>query len=170
MSDLATHVSAAVDAMLSEPGALADVPPDRLGPAVHAALWPHVHAAVADALAARDLPAPAAPADRRARPWQYVARFWTADGDLVGETDPAVIHGTGELPGIVRALAAELHGDEALFSPEMDPDVLKGKLPQLRNNLGRADSAVLRIPYEILQPNGNRGESFVCQVDVYRLG
>jgi hypothetical protein len=159
------HVSAAVEEILStlSPG---DIPTNgTLVAAVHARLWPYVAAAVAAAVAARDLP-PSGSSDRRIRPWQYTARFWNLDGELIAETDPCIMQGTGGLPLIVLGLARELHGGAELQAP-MTAEGVKERLPQLRNNLGRADSATLRMSYTA-QGTGLTG-SFACQIDVYRL-
>ncbi len=134
--------------------------------AVHAALWPDVCAAVRIYL--EESPAPVAPADRRTRPWQYVARFWEiaqTGPELVAETDPAVMDGTGQIPGIVISLAAELHECHPNLLPaDLTHEALRERLPQLRVNLGRSPSAALRIPYAISEG------SYLCQLDVYRLG
>jgi hypothetical protein len=159
MSDLKSHVSAAVEALCASPSFPVDVPADRLAAALHARLWPHVEEAVGTYLAGRDLPAPGR-ADRRARPWQYVARFWDASGELIGETDPAIIQGTGELPGVAQRLMEELH--EGVAFSDMQ-ETIKARLPQLRNNLGRADNSVMRIPYRVEE------RDFLCQLEVYRL-
>lgn len=137
-----------------------------LGPqdaaAMHAALWPYVQAAAAP-YAPRDVPAPSEPTgDRRTRPWQYVARFWDASGELVAETDPAIMDGTGNLPTIIATLATQLH---EFLPAELHPEATKGRLPQLRNNLGRGKRAALRISYA-----DGAGETCNCQVDVHRLG
>lgn len=133
---------------------------------VHAALWPYVQAA------SGSQPAPTPRADRRARQWQYHARFWAhidADPLLAGETAPTVTTGTGNLPEIIRALACELHGrDPGDLPAELGLESLRGRLPQLRNNLGRADSSALRVSYALVDGQGAETQ-YLAQVDVYRL-
>ena len=142
---------------------------------VHAALWPHVVQAFAECCEAADAPPLPVeePKDRRVRPWQYQARFWldTENGpELVAETDPDVMDGTGALPMIVRDLAASLHECELSDLPEtLSHEALKEKLPQLRNNLGRAKRSALRIPYVFLGLHEESTAAYLCQVDVYRL-
>lgn len=142
---------------------------------VHALLWPHLCRAVENELFVSYADAPATgPKDRRSKPWQYVARFWmkTPNGpELVAETDPEIMHGTGELPTIVAKLAAQLHEDGA--PDELKPEAVKALLPQFRNNLGRANTATLRIPYVYADMDegemGGRAVDYLCQIDVYRL-
>lgn len=153
MSAIETAVSAAVAALVEQHGPLEPAQ-------AHAALWPYVRAAAAP-YAPRSAPAPAAAAkDRRVRRWQYVARFWDAAGELIGETEPEVMEGTGSVPDILSALAVQLHDalPDALCAAEV-----KARLPQLRNNLGRGSRAVLRIPYT------HAGEQYTCQMDIHRL-
>lgn len=153
MTPLESAVAAAVAALHAERG-----PMDA--PATYAALWPYVRAAVAPSAGGEESPPVAPSSDRRVRPWQYTARFWDAAGELVAETDPEVMQGTGSVPEILATLAQQLHGG---IPVEMYPAELKARLPQLRNNLGRYGKAVLRIPYVF------DGASLVCQLDVYRM-
>lgn len=134
---------------------------------VHAYLWPLVAVATEAAAAAGAVPAtePAAPEpkDRRVRLWQCTVHFWrmTENGpELVAETDPEIIEGTGTLSALVEQYGLDLHG---LSVPELHRDAIKAQLPQLRNNLGRRGSAVLRVEYSL------GAESWLCQVDVIRL-
>lgn len=134
---------------------------------VHARLWPHVRTAFHELVPPPEPSAPDSPApkrDRRTRPWQYVVRFWR-DEDLLGETDPAIIRGTGELVVILPALAAQLHEGG---SHDLTEERVKEKLPQFRTNLGRGANATLRIPYLAADPDGSELD-YMVQVDVYRL-
>lgn len=135
---------------------------------VHAHLWPYVEAAAVAAAAEGLVPetpevvAPA-PRDRRTRRWQITVRFWmqTPNGpELAAETDPQVIDGTGQIPTTVEACGLELYGT---LHPDLSAPLVKKRLPQLRNNLGRQGSAVLRIEYEFM------GDAWLCQTDVIRL-
>jgi hypothetical protein len=161
MTDLQGLVARAVEALLPH------VPPGApsLVERTHAALWPYVAVAVAQAPpdTAGQVEAPET-RDKRAKPWQYTVRFWEAaptGAELVAETDPAVMWSTGELPGIVSLCASEMH--EGAPIPELSRGAVKERLPQLRNNLGRAGSAVLRVEYAV------GGVRYLCQVDVIRL-
>ena len=136
---------------------------------VHAYLWPLVaeateHAAASGLVPASDKGEPApAPRDQRVKLWQCVTRFWlrTENGpELMAETDPEILEGTGMLPPRLAHYATEMHAGHV---PEMAEDVLKERLPQLRNNLGRQGSAVLRVEYEA------DGAAWLCQTDVIRL-
>lgn len=142
---------------------------------MHAQLWPRLCGAIEAELFLSYSNVPAAPTgkDRRAKPWQYVARFWqeTDIGPvLMGETDPEIMRGTGEIPTIVANLASQLHDGTP---EELKPDAVKALLPQFRNNLGRANTATLRIPYlwAELEEDGVGGRAFnhLCQIDVFRL-
>lgn len=127
-----------------------------------AALWPYIVVA-AEAIGAS--PAETVPGahDKRSKPWQYVVRFWRLDDEpeLIGETEPAIMTSTGQLPKIVTDLAAEMHDGEDIEALSLES--IKALLPQFRNNLGRGMTAVLRIPYEA------DGIAYRCQADVYRL-
>jgi hypothetical protein len=169
----ATHVAAAVEAVLRhQPGATAEQ--------IHATLWPYVVSACATERALRAEP-PITTPDRRAKRWQYTVRFWrdTEMGpELVAETDPAVMLGTGDLPRIVADLAEQTH---EYLPDDLALEETKKRLPQFRNNLGRASSAVLRIPYTVVevetdhtgrpvhQTVNNTVASYMVQVDVLRL-
>ncbi|MCK9513684.1 MAG: hypothetical protein M0R28_21005 [Pigmentiphaga sp.] len=143
---------------------------------MHAQLWPRLCGAIETELFLSYSNVPTAPTgkDRRAKPWQYVVRFWmqTPNGpELVGQTDPEIMMGTGEIPTIVTTIAAQLHEDGA--PDELKPDAVKALLPQFRNNLGRANTATLRIPYVYADMDegemGGRAVEYLCQIDVYRL-
>lgn len=137
---------------------------------VQAHLWPYVHAAAEHAVSEGVVPkaekgavAPE-PRDKRVKLWQCVTRFWlqTANGpELMAETDPEVIEGTGTLTTLVPKYGKEMHG---VSVPDLTAKAVKERLPQLRNNLGRQGSAVLRIEHQI------GDEQWLCQVDVIRLG
>lgn len=154
-------VAAAVPTVENGKGTLAE--------RVHAHLWPYVEAAAVAAAAEGLVPetpevvAPA-PRDRRTRRWQITVRFWmkTPNGpELAAETDPEIIDGTGEIPPKLEAYCMDLHGG---VGPELREDAVKERLPQLRNNLGRQGSAVLRVEYI-----GPEGAEWLCQTDVIRL-
>lgn len=154
MSPLESAVAAAVAALHAERGPLDAA-------TTHAALWPYVRAAAAP-YAPRTTQAPASPArDRRVRRWQYTVRFWDAAGELVAETDPEHMDGTGSVPQILSSLAEQLHG---FVPPELSVEAVKARLPQLRNNLGRGSRGVLRIGYA----DGN-GMMHSSQMDIHRL-
>jgi hypothetical protein len=160
MSELSNLIVSAVEELLVT---APDMPPDQMPAAVNAALWPHVQKEVQSILSARDVVSAPAPAtDRRARPWQYVVRFWK-DSDLIAETDPLVTMGTGGFPKIVEGFLYELHAEEG--RPTLTADEVKLRLPQLRNNLGRASSSSMQFPYSV----GEIQSQYMCQVDVYRL-
>jgi hypothetical protein len=154
MTPLETAVESAVRELVAQAG-----PMDA--EAVHAALWPYVRAAAAPYAPRPAVPVAATPKDRRAKVWQYTVKFWNADGELVGETDPERMEGTGGVPGIIEGLAEQLHG---FVPPELHPDATKARLPQLRNNLGRQPRGVLRIPYA-----DGQGQPHICQMDIHRL-
>lgn len=155
---VAEYVQRAVSALLP------DVGENITAPALHAALYPYVVMAAAEIGAESGTTAPPK-SDRRSKPWQVVIRFWNQGPngpELGGETDPLVVEGTGELATMIPDLAAQLYGDV----PEpLSEEAVKARLPQLRNNLGRAKSAALRIDFGHLgaEPRGT------CQADVYRL-
>jgi hypothetical protein len=129
--------------------------------ALQAALWPYVKVAAAP-YAAQPTPAAATQLrDRRVRRWQYIVRFWDAAGELMAETDPEVMDGTGSVPAILASLAEQLHG----FVPaELASEVTKARLPQLRNNLGRGSRGVVRVNYA-----DGQGAAHICQMDIHRL-
>lgn len=133
---------------------------------VHAYLYPYVQRAVEEAGTGEN----AQKQDRRIKPWQYVARFWqTVNGEpeLIAETDPAIMNGTGEIPDLICNLAAELHEVSAHDLPaEVRVKALE-TLPQLRNNLGRQGSAVVRLQYA-MDVDGEDTDFFL-QLDVMRL-
>lgn len=127
---------------------------------VLALFWPYVRTAVAEIPGA----APPPKTDKRTKPWQYTVRFWLqteAGPDLQAETDPAVMPSTGEIPSILSDLGIQMHGEETPI--DLSPQALKGRLQQLRNNLGRYGTAALRIEYDI------GDESYLAQMDVVRL-
>lgn len=162
------HIRSAVELILPE---LNGKDPSSVEEQVHARLWSYVTHAVRDlnpsALNTAEVPAKR---DGRAKPWKYVVRFWEVtplEKALVAESDEEIMSGTGKLPGIVAQYGRDMHSDEAAnvayCPPELSEEAIKEKLPQLRNNLGRQGSAVLRVPYDI-------GEnSFICQVDIISL-
>lgn len=177
--EIAAYVQSAVALLLPDAARAAARDSRPLDETVQALIWPHVRSAV-DALGEpTDGAESAARSDQRTKPWQYVARFWqhTPNGpELVAETDPEIMHGTGELPAIVQGLASQLHECAANTLPDaLSDDSLRDRLPQLRNNLGRGRAAVLRIEYTFVHlddepPLEGSAADFLCQVDVYRLG
>lgn len=167
------HVAAAVAEILPK------IPVDELrrhSPAsvVATRLFAYIETAtttqLTELLGADELPAVLDAGDKRAKPWQIQVRFWNGE-DLVGETDPEVIQGTGEIATMVAAVAADLHGT---VPEELTVDAVKAHLPQLRNNLARQRAAVLRIKYEAADLEDDpvlagRAVQYQCQVDVFRL-
>jgi hypothetical protein len=157
-----------IQALVSEAAELLSAPQVTGVPyatALHAAFWPYVSAAAEQVTPAETPPEAvhATPADRRTRLWQVTLRFWAtppAGPELVAETDPAVIEGTGGLPAAVADTAAQLHGE---VPAALDAEHVRPTLPQLRNNLGRRGAAVLRLPYVWEE------QAYLCQVDVVRL-
>jgi hypothetical protein len=138
---------------------------------VHAYLWPFVATGVELAVAngvytpPADTPTPPEVQDKRVKRWRHRFYFWKISPighDLIAETDPEIMEGTGTLPDIVERYGLELHGADA-FPEELSIDATKARLPQLRNNLGRQGSAVLRIEYAV------GDDRWLCQVDVIRL-
>ena len=154
MTPLETAVESAVRELVAQAG-----PMDA--EAVHAALWPYVKAAAAPYAPCSAPPVATAPKDRRAKVWQYTVKFWDAAGELIGETDPERMEGTGSVPGILADLVEELHG---FVPPELHPAAVKARLRQLRNNLGRQPRGVLRISYA-----DGQGQPHICQMDIHRL-
>lgn len=158
------EVTKIVTAALPSAGTGKGTPAQR----VAAYLWPFIVAAAEHAAAEGVVPedpegAAPAPRDSRVKLWQCTTRFWlhSANGpELVAETDPEILEGTGMIPLQLEAYAWDLHEESV---PELSQDSLKERLPQLRNNLGRQGSAVLRVEYEV------GGASWLAQVDVIRL-
>lgn len=137
---------------------------------VHAYLWPFVQTAAEHAVDAGIVPdvepeaAAPEPRDQRVKLWQCTTRFWmmTANGpELMAETDPEIIEGTGLIPLRLESYGRMMHEEGSVS--ELSEAALKERLPQLRNNLGRQGSAVLRIEYE------TGGAAWLCQADVIRL-
>lgn len=177
MTEIEAGINNAVAMLVKDPDVLAVAKTGKpIAEVVHARLWPLVAASVE---MHTDPARPSSPVvrDRRVRSWQYVARFWYqgANGpELVAETDPTIMHGTGQLPEIIRELAAQLHECPPNTLPDaLSEEALKEKLPQFRNNLGRANNSALRIqyPFAVLEadPDGGHVETYLCQVDVHRL-
>jgi len=126
-----------------------------------ASLVPYVTKALEEAGHAATVTAE--PRDKRSKPWLVTVRFWlhTPIGEeLVALDDPTVIYSTGGIPPYVTGLSQEMHGE---IPPELSAASLEERLPQLRNNLGRYGSAVLRVEYAA------GGELFKCQIDVVRV-
>jgi hypothetical protein len=165
------HIAAAIAEVLPK------INPDELkrgirpSSIVAARLFPYIEAATSSLLAAADLERPAEEqTDRRAKPWQAQLRIWSGE-ELVAETDPEVIDGTGQLPELVEDIASQLH---ETAPAELQQANVRGMLPQLRNNLARQKSAVLRIEYTAPDLSedprlAGRAAQYLCQVDVFRL-
>jgi hypothetical protein len=140
---------------------------------VAARLYAYIDAATTHLLpdaASEEINPDAGAADKRAKPWQLQIRFWQGD-ELVGETDPEVITGTGQIAEAVATVAADLHGETP---SELGPDAVKKLLPQLRNNLARQAAAVMRIKYTAADIDedpvfAGREMEYLCQIDVFRL-
>ena len=161
VQEVYTHVLPAVKLLLQDlNGAATSENADAL---VHGKLWPYVTHAVREL---NPSAVPTAKRDGRSKSWQYVVRFWemTAIGpQQLAVTDVEMMQGTGSLVGIVQGYVMELHEIDTLPS-ELSEESIKAKLPQLRNNLGRQDSAVLRLEYKL------GDDSYLCQVDVAKPG
>lgn len=137
--------------------------PVSLAERAHAALWPLVQEAVKKLPAEEKRALTPQKSDKRTRLWQYVVRFWLVrptGPELVAETDPEIMEGTGSLPRVVRAYAQELHGR---IPTDLSDGALRALLPQMRNNLGRSASTSLRVPYT------HGDDAFLCQFDITRL-
>jgi hypothetical protein len=146
---------------------------------IYAYLWPIVQEQVrevyGDAAFACEEPMPKV--DKRTRPWQYVIRFWesTETGwEMLAESDPERIDsGTGEIPGLIARYAKEMH--DGFLPAELGAEITAHVLPQLRINLGRADTATLRLEYTVPQSPKKKGGKpppptrHLCQLDVFRL-
>lgn len=170
--EIYAHILPAVRIIMAELNGAPDA--SSVEERIAARIWPHITHAVREIdPSALDNPTPKR--DARSKPWQYVIRFWHVTelgNDLVAESDAEIMQGTGPLPAIVAKYGREMHSPEPNDGVTLFPDHLpaelaeesvKSKLAQLRNNLGRQGSAVLRIPYDI----GN--DRFICQVDVTSL-
>jgi hypothetical protein len=141
-----TAVRAAIAALLQEA-----YTPDAA--TLYNRLWPYVAQAATEAAAgASVVPEASTPVDKRARVWGYHVSFWEISllgESLVAETDTEHMLGTGSIPGILTALAAEMHGCALSELPApIRPEAIRAKIPQLRNNLARQQSAVMRISYQ----------------------
>lgn len=161
-SEIYPHVLAAVRLVMQDNAYTAETP--GICERTHIALWPYVTHAVAEVLVP-SAPAPDAPKpDRRSKSWRVVVRFWHAHADgvaeLVAETDPETITGTGKLPELIKKYAEEMCPDDALFPSALVAASIRERIPQLRNNLGRQGSATLRIEYIY------EGAEYLCEVSV----
>lgn len=163
-AEIYAHVVSAVRLLIQDASEQNSVAPEAVAlEDVYKQLWPYVTHAVAEVNPSAPLTAALngePKRDGRAKLWQYVVRFWLRepfDTRLIAETEVEAMQGTGELPAIVARYALEMHEQ---IPPELSEEVVKGKLPQLRNNLGRQGSAVLRIEYTV------GDDAFLCQVDV----
>jgi hypothetical protein len=160
--EIYAHVLPAVKLIIQDLNGAPDAP--TLEERIHARLWTYVTHAVRE-LNPSALATEAPKRDGRSKSWQYVVRFWNISpisNDLVAETDTEIMQGTGSLSAIIAQYAQEMH--DGMLPAELSEDAIKEKLPQLRNNLGRQGSAVLRIEYNI------GDESYLCQVDVAKPG
>lgn len=158
--EIYAHVLPAVRLIVQDLNGSPDGP--SLEERIHARLWPYVTHAVRELNPSAIANEPVK-RDGRSKSWQYVLRFWnqTPIGPvMIAETDTEIMSSTGSLPAIVAQYAGEMHEDIAIT--ELSEASIKAKLAQLRNNLGRQGSAVLRVSYEI------GDEQYLCQVDVTR--
>lgn len=154
-------VKRTVELILTDLNNVPDAP--SLEERVHARLWSYVTHAVRE-LNPSAIESQTPKRDSRAKPWKYVVRFWNVTelgNNLIAESDEEIMQGTGALKQVIPQYAGDLH--EGFIPPELSEESIKSKLTQLRNNLGRQGSAVLRIPYTIGEDN------FLCNVDVVSL-
>lgn len=150
------RVNALVEELLPR---VASTPAAQRPTALLGVLLPYIREALADDTAGA---VPASTGDRRAKTWLCVVRFWRRD-ELLAESEPFTIQGTGTIPQLIRDYAAQVHGCGIDALPaQLDFAALKDMLPQMRNNLGRYASTTLRVPYVL------DGEH-VCQVDVSHI-
>lgn len=156
------HVLSAVRLIMQDKSFTTETP--DVEAQVHKALWSYVTHAVDEVLRPSAAVAGAPKQDRRSKAWQCVIRFCRTTPpsglDLVAETDPETIQGTGALPQLIEQYAAEMHPDDALFPSELVAASIRERIPQMRNNLGRQGRATLGIEYEY------DGCTYLCQVDV----
>lgn len=163
--EIYAHVLPAVRLIMEDLNGGAAAAGNTIEERVHAQLWSYVTHAVRE-VNPDALNTPAPKRDARAKAWKIVIRFWHTTpigNDLEAQTDEEIIQGTGALQQIIPAYATEMHGHEGspdFCPPELSEESIKEKLPQLRNNLGRQGSAVLRINYNV------GDEPWILQCDV----
>lgn len=166
------HIRAASELLMQEISGAQD-----LEKRIHAAIWPYITHAVRE-LNPSAIETPVPKRDARTKMWQVVVRFWNVTplgNNLMAETEPDIVQSTGSLPGLIAAYAGDMHvaeGEQAGIPHELSEESIKEKLPQLRNNLGRQGSGVLRITYTVpaLDERGAAyDDEWICQVDVTRL-
>jgi hypothetical protein len=159
--DVYSYIKPAVELIMKELNGAPDA--SSLEERIHSRIWPYVTHAVKE-LNPSAIETQTPKRDSRTKSWKYVIRFWnvTAIGNnLIAESDEEIMQGTGALKQVIPQYAGELH--ENYIPTELSEDSIKSKLSQLRNNLGRQGSAVLRIPYAVGE------ENFLCNVDVVSL-
>lgn len=158
--EIYAHILPAVKLIMADLNGSPDA--SSLEERISARIWPHITHAVREVdPSAIETETPKR--DARSKSWKYVVRFWHATplgNDLAAESDAEIMQSTGSLPAIVAQYGTDMHGE---LPPELSEESVKAKLPQLRNNLGRQNAAVLRIPYDVGE------DSFICQVDIVRL-
>lgn len=176
-AEIYAHVLSAVRLLIQDLGS-DGFTANSLEEHIHTRLWSYVTHAVQEVRpsASSASSAEAPKKDGRSKAWQCVVRFWivatpgtlipagSPGVELIAETDPEIIQGTGSLPEIVERYATEMHPDDALFPSALTTAAIKEKLLQLRNNLGRYNKASLRMEYVV------DGVSYLCQVDVAKPG
>lgn len=156
-NEIYAHVLSATRLIMQDMGEAPDAA--SLEERVHARLWTYVTHAVRelDPSSAAETPA----RDARSKPWQYVIRFVQAAPtgiQVVAETDPEIMQGTGHLPAIIAKYAEEMH--DGVIPAELSEEAVKKLIPQMRNNLGRQGTATLRISYKF------GDDSFQCQATI----
>lgn len=163
-AEIYAHVVPAVRLLIEDVSNENNVTPESVSlDAIYKRLWAYVTHAMQEVNPSASLIAADSEPKRdgRSKTWQYIIRFWqrTPLGtELIAETDGVeAVQGTGELPAIVARYAQELHEQ---IPSELTEEAVKAKLPQLRNNLGRQGSAVLRMEYRA------GDDAYLCQVDV----
>jgi hypothetical protein len=159
-NEIYAHVLAATQLIIQDMGDAPDA--SSMEERVHARLWTYVTHAVRELDPSSAAEAPAR--DARSKPWQYVIRFVQVGGagiQVVAETDPEIMQGTGHLPAILVKYAQEMHD---AVPDELSEEAVKKLIPQMRNNLGRQGAATLRISYTFA------GESFQCQAIISKSG
>jgi hypothetical protein len=146
-NEIYAHVLSATRLIIADMGDAPDA--SSLEERVHARLWTYVTHAVRELDPSSAAEAPSR--DARSKPWQYVIRFVQVAPtgiQVIAETDPEIMQGTGHLPAIIAKYAEELHETLPGAGPaELSDEAVKKLIPQMRNNLGRQGTATLRISY-----------------------
>jgi hypothetical protein len=159
-NEVYSHVLSATRLIIQDMGDAPDA--SNLEERVHARLWTYVTHAVRELDPSSAAEAPSR--DARSKPWQYVIRFIQVQASgiqVVAETDPEIMQGTGHLPAIIAKYAQEMHD---AIPAELDEEAVKKLILQMRNNLGRQGTATLRISYRLADG------SFQCQAIISKPG